>query len=465
MDEKKFIEAEHLKWIIGKSPVVDECIHGSEQILSDAAARGFSRLPGQSRLAITTITQDAKTKLSQEDAKLYSEQKVIVLEHETHDLKVATGYLKLAMEKYKSEIANTIKLEISQMQADFDKDKADIDRLKSSVEAREVNIMRMKASIEQEANIYRKLLVDAEDALTDSEKELLQQQLETVLQRLGTITSIQELYAQQRRLITLEKLKADKTKESVVVEKELLEYRKRLESEKKLAFDLLYEHIDKQYALFDKQEERANILMQVAEKAITVANIKIEKLIPLYIEMCKLMLEKAEVEIDRINMEIDLINLGIRINNIRMQRELIEKHIREKEYSLETLRYSIQVTDNMNAKIRHNLEKDLRAYVYGDDKSLDYIMKQIFTEKSLLDKAKIDFNYERSFDEKGLNNDSDIAMTTERQKLLMSETADKILKLQNFTNAEARLIAKRAYKYAFSKGRRLLEHWIKVPGE
>ena len=138
-----------------------------EKALNDNAARGFSEPTGPTLQTILAANQDLQGALTEENAKIYADQRERILDVENFALKLAVEFAKLAMEWFKSELLRQLGIEAAEYDAQVDRWRGDIIRVNSEIEFRQVALIRAKADLEHEINIYKRQDTEADIALMD----------------------------------------------------------------------------------------------------------------------------------------------------------------------------------------------------------------------------------------------------------------------------------------------------------
>ena len=191
-----------------------------EKALNDNAARGFSEPTGPTLQTILAANQDLQGTLTEENAKIYQDQREQILNIEAFGLKLSTEYAKLTMEWFKAELLQQLSIEAAEYDAQVDRWRGDITRINAEIEQRQVELIRAKADIEHEINTYKRQQLDAEFLTLDAELVLIEAKIETARTKLEIVDSLRQVIAaehlvvaaEQRRAAALELVIAAKTR-------------------------------------------------------------------------------------------------------------------------------------------------------------------------------------------------------------------------------------------------------------
>lgn len=178
-----------------------------EQLLDDMAGRGFASPPGAALMGIVDLSMGAKAKAAEANGKIYEQQTDKDFKVEEFDLQLAVKYARLEMEFYRDRIMNLIAEEAAQNEATTTMQRGDIERLNAEVEKRAALIIRSKADLEHEVNVFKQQLIDAQYLSLGAEIELINAQVETAETRLQTVAQIYALVEAEQLVLVAERRK------------------------------------------------------------------------------------------------------------------------------------------------------------------------------------------------------------------------------------------------------------------
>jgi hypothetical protein len=234
---------ESAKWGQAVNEVMGEWEGIARKLLSESAARGFPAPDGVTLDDLQIMTLKAQGELVKANAKIYQEQRQIIFELEGLSLKVAIEVAKLALDWYKAQLLNDLALEQAEQDANIEKWRGDVIRLNAETENRQAAIIRLKADIEHEVNLYKQQEIQAEYLTLQAEVDLVNAKVATAEAKLAIIGSLYDviaaeqlaLYAEQRRAAALQLVVAAK-KRLADVKKEMIPlYLKKAEAREDLA--------------------------------------------------------------------------------------------------------------------------------------------------------------------------------------------------------------------------------------
>lgn len=211
-----FNRTESARWAAAVNKTVGKLEAVVDKALAENAARGFPEPTGPTLEAILKSTLEAQSSLTEENGKIYEDQRERIFQQEEFDMKVIVQIAKLAMELYRAELFNALEIEQAENIALRDQGRADVERMNSEVDARQVAIIRDRAEAERQIIVFKLQLALAEKQTLVAEVALINAQLATAEKKLEIIDSIYQvlaaeelvLAAERRRAATLETLLA-----------------------------------------------------------------------------------------------------------------------------------------------------------------------------------------------------------------------------------------------------------------
>ncbi len=204
-----FPKHENAKWAQAVNAVTEQYDKARKEGLEMAAAMGFAAPTGPVLEHVLFVGLDAKQKLTEANAKIYQEERERLFKLGELELKMAIGWAKLALKAYQQGLLNRLAIEEAEAEAAKTRARGDLERLNSEIEARQADIIRMRADIEAEINFWRRMLIDAERLSLDAEAALINARMQTAEEKLKTIEPIYEVIAAQELVIKAELKKAD----------------------------------------------------------------------------------------------------------------------------------------------------------------------------------------------------------------------------------------------------------------
>jgi hypothetical protein len=179
-----------------------------EKALNENAARGFSEPTGPTLQTILKANVEFQDALVEENAKIYADQRELIQNVEDFALKMSIEIAKLAMEWFKAELLRQLGIEAAEYDAQVDRWRGDIIRVNAEIEQRGVALIRLKADIEHEINIYKRQQLDAEFLTLDAELVLIEAKIDTARAKLEIVDSLRMVIAAEQLVIAAEQRRA-----------------------------------------------------------------------------------------------------------------------------------------------------------------------------------------------------------------------------------------------------------------
>jgi hypothetical protein len=199
-----------------------------QEALTESAALGFALPPGLTLEQVLEAGLETKARLTEVNAKLYQQERERLFKLQDLELKLALGWAKLALKAYQQELLNRLALEEAEAEAARTRARGDLERLNSETEARQADIICLRADIEAEINYWRRKLVEAERLSLDAEAALIQARMQTAEEKLKTIDPLYEVIAAQELVIKAELKKAAALELLAEAEKRVAEIKKQM---------------------------------------------------------------------------------------------------------------------------------------------------------------------------------------------------------------------------------------------
>ena len=305
-----------------------------DKALADGAARGFPSPPGETLADILAAGQETKGKLAGVNGKIYDTRREVLFQQDEFALSVLVKLAKLAMELYREQIFNALALEQSQVEAQKETSRADVDRLNAETELRQRAIIQNRAEAERQIIVYKQQLADAETTTLTAETILIQAQLATAEKRLEIITSIYQVLAAEELVLAAER-------------------------------------------------RRAASLSQVLEAELIVAGVK-KEMIPFYIQKAEAREELAQAITQEIPITEALIRLGYDRIDLKTTEEYAGHLDREQKEELELLREQLIRANTALEMTRVQSRRQLTEY-------RNAVQAQIINKRKDLQMNEIDF--------------------------------------------------------------------------
>lgn len=179
-----------------------------DKALADNAARGFSEPTGPTLESVLKVAQEAQGTLTEENAKIYDEQRKVIFEQQEFYMKIIVQVAKLAMEEYRERIMNALAIEQAEAEAERDRGRADVERMNAETDLRQASIIHGRAEMERQITVFKSALNRAEEESLTYEKALVQAQLQTAEKKLEIIASIYEVLAAEKLVLVAENQRA-----------------------------------------------------------------------------------------------------------------------------------------------------------------------------------------------------------------------------------------------------------------
>jgi hypothetical protein len=329
-----FNPRESAEWALGADAEAGKLQDGVDKALADGAARGFPSPPGETLADILAAGQETKGKLTGVNGKIYDTRREVLFQQDEFALSVLVKLAKLAMELYREQIFNALALEQSQVEAQKETSRADVERLNAETELRQRAIIQNRAEAERQIIVYKQQLVDAETRTLTAETILIQAQLATAEKRLEIITSIYQVLAAEELVLAAER-------------------------------------------------RRAASLSQVLEAELIVAGVK-KEMIPAYIQKAEAREELAQAITQEIPITEALIRLGYDRLDLKTTEEYAGHLDREQKEELELLREQLIRANTALEMTRVQSRRQLTEY-------RNAVQAQIINKRKDLQMNEIDF--------------------------------------------------------------------------
>lgn len=325
---------ESAEWALGVDAEAEKLQDGVDKALADGAARGFPSPPGETLADILAAGQETKGKLTGVNGKIYDTRREVLFQQDEFALSILVKLAKLAMELYREQIFNALALEQSQVEAQKETSRADVERLNAETELRQRAIIQNRAEAERQIIVYKRQLVDAETTTLTAETILIQAQLATAEKRLEIITSIYQVLAAEELVLAAER-------------------------------------------------RRAASLSQVLEAELIVAGVK-KEMIPAYIQKAEAREELAQAITQEIPITEALIRLGYDRIDLKTTEEYAGHLDREQKEELELLREQLIRANTALEMTRVQSRRQLTEY-------RNAVQAQIINKRKDLQMNEIDF--------------------------------------------------------------------------
>jgi hypothetical protein len=272
---------ESARWSIEANQAAGEYLEARSKVLADAGARGFVTPPGESLSDLLSLGMKVKGKLSEQNGKLYEEERQRIYELIEFNLKIEVAAQKLVMQWQVAELLDAIVEEQANLSVQKEYNQADIEEFRATVEQRQANIIRAKADAEVEVNAGRLALSNAQKAGLQAQILLVNAELATALAKEEIVNSVYAVIDAENEILTAEQSKVTAlqglttAKENLVIAKQSLVT---AEQNKATATNNLakatIEDVNRQIQISDAEVEQAGSKIEIANLQNNIANAK-----------------------------------------------------------------------------------------------------------------------------------------------------------------------------------------------
>jgi hypothetical protein len=369
-----FERDESAKWALAVNEAMDKWEELARGTLAQGAARGFAAPPGTDLAKILAAGQEVQNKLAEANGQLYGEQRDRIFQMEDFELKIALEITKLALDLYKADLLNQLALEQAEVDAQVDRWKADIIRKDAETESRQVALIRAKADIEHQVNIYKGQLIDAQYISLEAEVALTNAKLATAEAKLQILDSLYQVIAAEQLVIAAEK-------------------------------------------------RRAAALVKVIEAKEALAETQ-KTMIPLYLEKAEAREDLAEATTKEAEVKEDLERLGYDRITLKTAQEDQEHQIREAEEDYELAQYAHAKATQAIEMARLQSRRLLQEYSNA-------VREALLARKAALEKAGIELRLETTLTRHEIDINADIDLMAYEQTLVEAEFDNKVDNLKS----------------------------------
>ena len=340
-----------------------------EKALNDNAARGFSEPTGPTLQAILAANQDLQGALTEENAKIYADQRERILDVENFALKLAVEFAKLAMEWFKSELLRQLGIEAAEYDAQVDRWRGDIIRVNSEIEFRQVALIRAKADLEHEINIYKRQQLDAEFLTLGAEVALIDAKIETAKAKLEIVDSLRQVIAAEHLVVAAE-------------------------------------------------NRRAAALELVIDAKTRLAEVQ-RTMIPLYLQKASARQDLAMATTEEAAVKKQIEELGYDRIALKKAQELADHSVREAEYDHELAREALVQAEKAVEVLRNQARRILSDYTNA-------VKQSLIARQAALKNRDIDLRLDTTYERKRMDTEADIALMDFLRSLATEDFTNKL---------------------------------------
>lgn len=395
---------ESAKWAQVVHKATDEFEKTMETVLTGNAGRGFVSPTGPSLASILKSSHGAQNALTEENAKIYAEQRAVIYRVEEFDLKLTVEINKMDLEFYRSEILNDIAIEQATQESNLEEWRADIQRINTEINKREVKLIRAKADVEHELNSYKMSQLKTEYQTLTPESELIEAKIVTASMKLKILDSLW-------KVITAEQL-------TVVSE----------------------QRRSKALALLVESKERLAILQQ--------------EMVPLYESKADARIVLADATKEEAQYREEIEKLGYQKKILEDTTQGVEHQIREAENDYEYAKELLTKATSTTALLREQSSRLLQEYRNEVDSSL-------LEREHALKKLGIDLNLSVEYQRRKMAATADVSMLNYQKTLATNEIEDRVANISDVGSSDATTVSASASQTYSTAGSRIVTQIIK----
>lgn len=198
---------EQAKWSLAVNKHVAKLESDITTAEVEAAARGFSAMPGKSQMAVVVAAVGFKKALTEEGAAIYKEFRERIFQVTQVIERYRLSVAKLSLALYRERELNRIAMAQAEFEALVERHKADISRAATAIESRNVEVIRQRALTEQQVNYWKGVAVEAEEQTLGAEEELAYARLATAQERLKVVEALRAAVNAESAVVEAERSK------------------------------------------------------------------------------------------------------------------------------------------------------------------------------------------------------------------------------------------------------------------
>ena len=249
---------EQSKWAIALNKHHAKFANDTVAVEGEAASRGFGFMPGKTQMALVQAGAEFKMSLTEEAGGIYKEFRDRIFQVTQALRRYRLSLAKLDLNLWRERELNRMAIEAAEFEAEVDRNKADIQRAAATIEARNYNVIRLRAITEREVNYWKGVAVEAEGRSLSTEEELAAARLATAQERLRVIDYMRESVRAEAVAVEAEKTKVTALQGLIAVKEELAQV--------KLGMIPLYENkAEAKTRLATAVTEEAGALVEIAK--------------------------------------------------------------------------------------------------------------------------------------------------------------------------------------------------------
>uniref|UniRef100_A0A6M3KMV5 Uncharacterized protein n=1 Tax=viral metagenome TaxID=1070528 RepID=A0A6M3KMV5_9ZZZZ len=219
---------EHAGWRRGKTPVLAKYLDDHGKLFSTIAGRGFLALPGYAYAIENDLELTAKMGLSELNYKILSETIEREMKQIGIDYGLAYKNAVIVWETLKQELLAAWDAELALIRQGMAAKEETLNIYAIEVSKRAIALLEAKTTLEEQAEVYRKAIVELDSSVYQYDIQLANAKLATAQRRLLIIPILEEILLKEQELLVSEGEKAGfyttymEAEEEVAIKKQTL---------------------------------------------------------------------------------------------------------------------------------------------------------------------------------------------------------------------------------------------------